>query len=425
LKNIFRHVTENPVFKVGGIYTAVTFWDSFVGMVAGILMIRWIEPGELGIWQSLTIAQLYIGIFEIGVSSGLNRELPFSFGRGDRQFGNILAETTLSFMGMLSKTVAILTFLVCLCLYILSFDVKVVAGSFVVGMMAAINFYDRYLTVTYRSNEAFLSLSKVTFIKTLCQILFIPLVYFVAYYGLILYALSVMVVFVSLKHFYRPLDVRAVFRKEHFQLLFKTGFPVFIMNYVRSLTTTFNRTIILGFGGVLQVGLFTPVTAIGSMIDILPSVLGNFFFPKMNILYGKTNDPQILWPMALNLNALMMLLAIPFILCGWMLIPFIMENYFPKYVDSTYAMQLFTFNMLFAGTLVSHNVLYAVKNYKSSYIFNISELLVRAGLPLLSVILWSGNLLTLVVKGYLMSSFILFFLNIYLIRKSLFGNKNE
>ena len=393
-------------------------------MAAGILMIRWIEPGELGIWQSLTIAQLYIGIFEVGISSGLNRELPYSFGKGDRHYGNLLAETTQSYMSLLSKIVGIFTILVCTVLYVLSFDIKVVAGSFVVGIMAAINFYDRYLTVTYRSNEAFLSLSKVTFFKTLCQILLIPLVYFVAYYGLILYSLLVMLIFVSLKHYYRPLKVQAIFRKEHFQLLFKTGFPVFIMNYLRSLTTTFNRTIILGFGGVLQVGLFTPVTAIGSMIDILPSVLGNFFFPKMNILYGKTNDPKVLWPMALKLNGLLIMLAIPFIICGWLLIPIIMENYFPKYIDSTKAMQLFTLNMLFAGTLISHNVLYAVKNYRSSYIFNISELMARAGLPLLFVILFSGNLLTLVVQGYLLSSFILFILNLFLIKRALFEMKS-
>ncbi len=425
MKAVLNYLAKNPTFKVGGIYTAVSFWDSFITMIAGILMIRWIEPGELGIWQSLTIAQLYIGIFEVGITSGLNRELPYSFGRGDKEFGYVLAETTQSYMRLLSIILSALTFLFCLVLYLLAFDLKIVAGALVIGIMAAINFYDRYLTVTYRSNEAFLSLSKVTFIKTISQILLLPLVYYVEYYGLIIYSLLVILIFVALKHFNRPIKVNSMFKMEHFKLLFKTGFPVFVMNYFRSLTTTFNRTIILGFGGVLQVGLFTPVAAVGTLIDIMPSVLGNFFFPKMNIVFGQTNDPKVLWPMALKLNGLMIILAVPFILIGWFIFPFIMENYFPKYIDSTFAMQLFTFNMLFAGTLVSHNVLYAIKSYKSSYFFNIFELVVRAGLPLMAVVFFSGNLLTLVVKGYLISSLILFVLNLYLIRSALFKRINE
>lgn len=389
-------------------------------MASGILMIRWIEPGQLGIWQSLTISQLYIGLFDLGISSGLNRELPYSFGKGNQEHGYLLAETTQYYSGLLTKIIGLVAIFTSVILYLFSYEFSIVAGVFVVGSLAAINFYDRYLTVTYRSNEAFLSLSKVTLIKTLFQILLLPLVFYFEYYGLILYSLLIVIIFVSLKYFNRPLRVLSVFRKEHFIFLFRTGSPVFIMNYLRGLTTTFNRVIILSFGGVLQVGLFTPVAAIGTMIDILPSILGNFFFPKMNIMLSKADDPKVLWPMAKKLNVFMIVLAVPFILIGWFVIPIIMTKYFPNYIESTKAMQLFTFNMLFAGTMVSHNVLYALKSYKVSSVFNISEIIVRLGFPALFVIIFKGNLLTLVVLGYLCSSTFLFFLNLYLIRTTLF-----
>ncbi len=420
MNKVFHFFSNKSTLRVGGIYTAISFWDSFVSMAAGILMIRWIVPSELGIWQSLTIAQLYIGVFEFGITSGLNRELPYSFGKGNKEYGFLLAQTTQFYMKLLSFIMFFLTVVACFVLYYLSYDLKIVAGSFVVGSLASINFYDRYLTVTYRSNEAFLSLSKVTFIKTLFQIILLPVVFYVDYYGLILYSLLIVIIFVLFKHYNRPLKVLSLFQKEHFMSLLKTGLPVFVMNYLRSITTTFNRIIILSFGGVLQVGLFTPVAAIGTMIDILPSILGNFFFPKMNIMLGKTDDPKVLWPMAIKLNSFMIVLAVPFILIGWFVIPLVMTKYFPNYSESSNAMQLFTINMLFAGTLVSHNVLYAIKSYKVSSMFNISEIVARFGFPALFVYFLSGNLLTLVVLGYLCSSLFLFLLNLYLIRTTLF-----
>ncbi len=86
---------------------------------------------------------------------------------------------------------------------------------------------------------------------------------------------------------------------------------------------------------------------------MLPNALANFVFPKMNYKLGQTNDPKLLWPMVLKINALFFLLAIPFAILIWVTAPYIMSNYFPNYSEATHAVQLFSLNFFFAGTMIS------------------------------------------------------------------------
>lgn len=419
LKNILR----NKDYRIGSIYGISSLLASLISMVTGIIIIRWIEPSQLGIWQSLTIIQLYLPFLEVGIPNGLNRELPFQYGQGNKEKGVELAQTAQFYMIGNAFLLFAGTLLVVPILYFFAYDLKVVTGALAVGLMASMTTYDRYLTVTFRSAQSFLELSKIQFIRSIAQLILFPIVYFYNYYGLLLYSFLVLFVFVVLKHFNRPILEGPKWDKESFFFLIKTGLPVFGMGYLRGISNSFTRIVLLMKGSVLQVGLFTPVNAVGAIITILPGILSNYFFPKMNIRLGQSNDPTKLWPMVVKLNGIMMVLSIPFVIGTWLLTPYFMNFFFEKYTSATLAMQLFSLNMIFAGTLISHNVIYAVKAYKLGYIFTFVEFCLRFICPYLLVVLFSGNILTLTSIGVLISNLLLFVLNIILIRFALFTSK--
>lgn len=393
-------------------------------MLTSILMIRWIEPGELGIWQSLSIIQLYVPFFELGVPHGLNRELPYLYGKGDEKKAIGLAQTAQAFMIWVSLLFLIITILIGGYLYLYNYNPMFVAGIVAVGLMVSVNAYHRYLTVTFRSSESFMALSKVFLYKSLIQLIFFPIVYFLSYYGLLIYSLLIPVASVILMYLNRPIRQKPAFQLTNLKLLVKTGVPVFIMNYLRGIATTFTRIILLAKGGTYAVGLFTPASAVESLITILPGILGNYLFPKMNYQLGKTENPKLLWPLILKINAIIFLIGIPFVIIVWISTPYLMNLFFVKYIDSIEAIQFFSLNFLVAGTMTSHNVIYAVKKYKLGYLFLAFEFLLKYILPYIFVNYFVGNILTLTSVAIVITNIFLFFLNLLIIRIALFNKAN-
>lgn len=416
---VLRKIVSSSDSKVGVIFGISSIASGVVAMIIGIIIIGWIEPGRLGIWQSLSILQLYFPFLEFGVPNGLNRELPFLYGKGEEGKGIQYAQSAQYFMILVAVFIFVSTIIASIVLISLDSDRMLTAGVATVGMLLAVNAYQRFLTVTYRSAQSFLSLSMLYWIQTVIQLLLFPLVWFYEYYGLLLYTFLVAFIFTVCMHVYRPIKQGPVLNKIYLKHLIKTGLPVFGMGYVRGISNSFNRIVLLLKGGTLSVGLFTPVNAIGTLITMLPGVLGNFFFPRMNFVLGATNDPAKLWSMVIKINIILLFASIPFIAVIWAITPYVVTTYFNDYQEAITAMQFFSINFVFSGTLVSHNVIYAVKAYNLGYIFVFVELLLRFALPYCFVQFGHGNILTLAVYGVLAGNLLLFILNIALIKIAL------
>jgi O-antigen/teichoic acid export membrane protein len=416
---ILNRIINNPDSKTGVIFGVSSIASGVVAMVVGIIIIRWIEPGNLGIWQSLSVLQLYIPFLELGVPNGLNRELPYLYGQGKEEEGIKYAQSAQYFMILVAALLFVVTIIALIVLLLLQTDRMIVAGVVTVGMLLTVNAYQRFLTVTYRSSQSFLSLSRLYWIQMVVQIGLLPLVWLYEYYGLLLYSFLIAFIFTISMHIARPIKEGPLLNKNYLKHLIAIGLPVFGMGYIRGISNSFNRIVLLLKGGALSVGLFTPVSAISTLITMLPGVLGNFFFPRMNHILGASNDPVKLWPVVVKINLILFFFSAPFIAVVWWSTPYLITTYFEKYKDAIGAMQLFSINFLFSGTLVSHNVIYAVKAYTLGYIFVGAELFLRFLLPYLFVTFTEGNILTSAVYGVLVGNLMLFVLNIWLIKLAL------
>jgi O-antigen/teichoic acid export membrane protein len=390
-------------------------------MFVGIMMIKWIKPSELGLWQSISIIQLYVPILEMGIPNGLNRELPYEYGKNNINRANALAQTSQYFMIAVAILFFVFTVSTVITLQVLSYEVKTIAGVFSVGILLSINAYQRYLTVTFRSNQSFINLSKVYLYYCLIQVVLFPLVYFFNYYGLLLYTVLCMILLTLIMHAHRPILNKPLFNIILFKELIKTGLPIFIINYLRGILQSFNRIILLKYGGVISVGLFTPVQSVNTLINIVPGVLGNFLFPKFNYELGKTNNPKVLWPSVLKINFSLLLFGIPIILIVNLVAYDLIFSFFPNYTNAVLAIKIFSFAFLFSGTLVSHTVIYSLKSYKIAYLYIAIELILSYGLPVLFIYLNVFDLLSNVAAGFVLSQFFLFGLNLIFIRKVIFN----
>ncbi len=47
--------------------------DTAARTISGLLVLRWLQPQELGQGQSLTVFNSYLQVLSLGITSGLNR----------------------------------------------------------------------------------------------------------------------------------------------------------------------------------------------------------------------------------------------------------------------------------------------------------------------------------------------------------------
>ena len=95
-----RHKTGNMILFTSG----ASLIGNVLTMISGLLVARWMLPEELGYFNSFSILTSYIILVQLGIPSGLSRELPFYMGKGQRKDVEELAATAQffgSFIGVL------------------------------------------------------------------------------------------------------------------------------------------------------------------------------------------------------------------------------------------------------------------------------------------------------------------------------------
>jgi O-antigen/teichoic acid export membrane protein len=408
--------------QTGALYGTSSMFMSIATMVAGIVMIKWLEPEQIGLWQSLTVITAYTSFAQLGINQGLNRELPYHYGKGDVSKGNSLAETNQAYATFLSLFFLSITIIAVSVLLLFSKPYSLIAGVLTLGLVISLNTFNNFLVVTYRSAKAFNKLSIVYFTNGFLILLLLPFIYFFKYYGLLMYSFSSALFLNTLMFIFRPLKIKSSFKRIEVIHLIKTGFPIFVMGYLRNVARTSIRLTLLFKGGIKIVGLFSPVSAVYSVMSLFPNIFANYFYPQMTYRYGKTGDPKILWPIVVKTYLILFSISIPLVILIWCITPYVINTYFQKYSESIKAIQIMAISLSFGGAIITHNVFYSIKAYTYSYVYTAVELLLYGLVPIAMINVFS-NILTSVSFSVLIINIITFSLNFALLRHALFNPK--
>lgn len=338
---------------------------SLVKLVSGVVIIKWVIPEDIGLWNSISLLQSYTAILTLGMLSGLNRELPYYMGKGDQDYIVKLAQTTLYFVRILNVIVSIATVLTLVYIYyFVSRDVKLLFGLLSIGIIIVTAFYNTYLSVTYRASSEFIKLSKMQLYISGFTLISVILPYYYSYYGLVIRTVLVSIFSVAVIYVVRPLKVKAAYDKKSFKELIKTGIKLYAIGYLDDISKTFNRTILLTYGGVLLVGYFSPAIAVITGMTIFPSAMAQYIYPQMSFNFGKYNDPRNLWGWVWKSALGMLAIGLPLIVMGWLLIPYFIKEFFPNYLESIFATQMALLAGVFDSATIGTQVLNTLKSFK-------------------------------------------------------------
>ena len=351
--------------KAALLFSSSSIILSVVKLISGIVIIKWVIPEDIGIWNSISLIQSYVAILQLGILSGLNRELPFFIGKGQHDYIIKLAETTNAFINYLNYGLLSLCLLASAYVYFfVSDDIKLLFGIISIGIIIVTGFYSTFLNVTYRANHEFIKLSKIQLYTSAVTLITIFLPYYWDYYGFVFRTVLIGLFTTTAVYISRPIKVKPKFDKSSFKDLIKTGLPIYAFGYLDDLSKTFNRIILLTVGGVVVVGYYSPALAILTGIGMLPSAIGQYIYPQMSYNLGKFNDAKKLWKWVWKSAFAMLLVGLPLAIAGWFLLPVFIERFFPNYIPGIFASQMALIAGVFDSAVIGVNVLNTLKAFK-------------------------------------------------------------
>jgi O-antigen/teichoic acid export membrane protein len=353
-------------------------------LVAGFLVIRWVLPEDLGVWQTVRLAQIYAFILLAGINNGLSRELPFFLGKSDKSFADRLAGTAL-LCTTLGNVLILLGGAGCLVAFS-DRSTRLLSAILAVTIGIPFAFYTNFLLVTFRSKDAFDKLSIIKLAEAFLSLATLPMVYFFHYEGMIARIVLVGAILVLLMHLYRPMRVAMQFDRGALKQLLKTGIPIFGLDYLKNSAGTLDRLVVLKVSGVEGVGYYALASMVCSTLQVLPQSLSAYVYPRMSYSFGQNGDSRALWRFGLKFVLLAVSLTGLAALSAWLLLPKIVPLFAPKYAGGIRAAEIMLIAGVLEGVGIAANALWSMKTWKVMVSYQVLSSAMLALGPIFGVI---------------------------------------
>ena len=366
-RNSLRRLLRNPksllkshVFKVISTYFGSNAIAMVVQAVSGLLVARIAGPSNMGIILTASVIIPFSRFVLLAVPNGLNRQLPLLIGQGRRDEAQALANTTWSWTrhsGILIGVGLLFT-----ALYTIGWLDKRQLGEawFVYAIVLPLQLCNDTVSVTYRTSGDFLNLSKIKIVISGLAIATVPLLLIDPWYGLLARVILLDVVNYKALRRFASIKMRSNFNRVHFFRLIAIGFPLFGVGYLYSLFGVADRTLIIKFFGIQEMGMYTPAMQIMAALSILPASINQVIYPRMCIRYGETGTSRslarlaFLPPLALSIGLL------PFFAFGWWFVDPFVHWVLPDYIAGIPAARWIVIAMYFHSLTSSLNVFHTV-----------------------------------------------------------------
>ena len=419
------NIRTSSLLKSGVFYSVASTMSSLFAMAVGFLNMRWLGPEILGIWSSVTILNSYLPFLQLGIQSGLNLELPIILGEGDKNKAEQTVATALFYACSLAAFFSLVSVLViAYLLFFTSVDRYVTYGVVAVCLMTIMSCFRLHYIATYRSANAFDRLSKIYIVDCFVSVICVIGIYYFKYYGLLFYQVAQYAVFTILMWYFAPYrSTKPRFYKLHFYALLKRGVFMMVVNQIRDIVHSLPRLIVLKLGTMTQVGLFSPATAVGSFINLVPGQIAQFIHPQMSYRYGQTKNAKDMWPYLRFLGIWMPFILLPFVAILWFIMPYVVEYFFPKYIESIWPIRFMLIGFMFSTKGFAKNFMTTIKAYKVVLGLDLLDLGVFIISPILFIKLSSLPLLSALSIGLSIAFFLTDYVNLIVTRIVLFERK--
>ena len=310
-----------------------------VHMLGGVLQGRLVAPATLGLFNGIGLALRYAPFLQLGILNGLNRELPFHVGKGDRKRVEELAAAAQAWALVVGGLLA-LGFVGVAAWQAALGNGWPAAGWLTNAVLAVFFFYTTtYLQSTYRTAHDFSRLAWVNVVQSLVALALLALVAWLNFYGLCLRAVLTGAIGTAILYRFRPVRVGPRWNFGHLRHLLSIGAPIFGVGQLYSWWYVINSTLVLKYTGTEGMGLYSMVVMASSTIEYFPLAISQVIYPRMAEQFGRDTSVRGLLLIAWKPMVLTSLSLIPVIAVAWWLVEPVVKFVIPAYAAAVPAMK--------------------------------------------------------------------------------------
>jgi O-antigen/teichoic acid export membrane protein len=339
---------------------------NLITMVTSILIARWVGPYDMGAWNTALLVTIYSPTLQLGVFNGLNRELPYLIGAGDKKRALHMAEAAYAWSWLLMGVSILCGALVAVWFWTKGLPVWCYT-SIAVAAIVVCSWPTYYFTTTYRTHAEFGRLAKNTVAVALAGVFLVLLVWRFHYDGLILRASLLSILGVAALYYRRPLPVKPQWGTSQLVQLAKVGIPIWLVGQLGTFFMSLDRLMLVKSTQVL--GYFTIAIQVGTFVRMIPGAFGVVLYPQMAHRYGESHCAMDIWRIAKKGALAASVLGLVAGVCSWLLLPTFVRMVLPKYGPGIRAAQLSGF-LGFAMGLYMFDHIYNVIKRQDLYVVN-------------------------------------------------------
>ncbi len=318
-------------------FSSASVIANFCDLVQMLVVAKLMDPELLGLWLGLQLIQKYGIQSHLGLLNAVNRQVPFHVGRGEEERAAHIEQVARLNLHLLTGVGLVALMLVCA---LGGFGRETTIGVFSIGLATLVNLHMEFHVGLFRARHQFGKASVVRIVKAVCMVAGLPLIYYLQFYGLcgrgILVAVVVLATCVRINT--RGQGLRFDWRET--VSLVKIGAPIMILGYAIVLLYTMDRVVILRFLGRESMGHYALCIAAGGVVSLLPSVIGQVFYPRMVESYSRDGISRPLIGICARASAVGGVLAGVVCVTLFFALPWLIPTFFEKYVPGLPATQV-------------------------------------------------------------------------------------
>ncbi|HKK25990.1 MAG TPA: polysaccharide biosynthesis C-terminal domain-containing protein [Gracilimonas sp.] len=339
-----KKLLKNSLFKEFSFFGSSTLVYQISRVLVELAAAKILGPSLWGIWYLLNLVIAYRGVFELGITNGMNREVPINLGKNDEKKAENIEN--IAFTSVQLSAVFTSIILLAASFIVENTDLKN-ALLCLIPLFIVSQFY-YLLNASLKAHSLFNYVSRKQFIFSfLFPLLAVPLTYKFKLEGFIV--AFTLALFISGSYIYNvsPISYSIRFDWKEVKNLIRIGFPIMAVGIAYTFLNTADRWIIAVFLEPAELGYYSMAIIVFGGMTLFPRIISMQLYPRMAFDWGKSNSKEKLLHWTWLQTKYSIFLIIP--LMGGVLVvfPWIIRTWLPEYIPGIFSLQIIVFGTIF------------------------------------------------------------------------------
>lgn len=339
-----KKLLKNSLLREFSFFSSSTLFYQISRVLVELVAAKILGPSLWGIWYLLNLVLAYRGVFELGITSGMNREVPINLGKNDDQKANNIENIAFTTVEISAVFTSIILFVSSF--YIENTDLKN-ALRWLIPLFIVSQFY-YLLNASLKANSLFKYISRKQFIFSfLFPVLAVPLTFKFKLEGFIV--AFTLALFISGSYIYKvsPITYSTQFDWKEIKNLIRIGFPIMAVGIAYTFLNTADRWIIAVFLEPEDLGYYSMAIIVFGGMNLFPRIISMQLYPRMAFDWGKSNSKEKLLHWTWLQTKYSGILILPLIGVVLAVFPWIIRTWLPEYISGILSLQIIVFGTLF------------------------------------------------------------------------------